>query len=156
MYSDGGYHGNGMFLWPWMCARTCTCTHIHSSTLPRSHSISSCIPIRSYRCPHKYHPSWFWLAHSRGGGSRLVMVLISHNALQPLAPTAPAASSSIFMRFLMNMQMKESGGVQVNNCSSPIRGCCVHLTPRGERQVRKWHLRTLKATQHEYDFNECI
>lgn len=86
MCSDGrGYHGNGVVLWPWMYhTNTRTHTHIHSSSLPRSLSISSCIHIRSYRCPQKYHPSWFWLTHSRGGGSQLVMVLISHNALQPL------------------------------------------------------------------------
>lgn len=95
----------------WSCGPGCAHTQghtyidVHSSPLPRSRHVSSCIPIWSYRCPHKYHPSWFWLAHSRGGRSQLVMVLISHNALQPLAPTAPAASSSIFMSFLMNMQM---------------------------------------------------
>lgn len=80
--------------------KTCSYIHTHSLFL----SVSSCIRPQSYRCPHKYYPSWFWLAHSRGGGSQLVMVLISHNALQPLAPTALVASSSIFMSPLMNMQ----------------------------------------------------
>lgn len=60
------------------------CTRIHIYSLPRSHSISSCIHIQSYRCPQKYHSSWFWLTRSRGGRSQLVMRLISHNALQPL------------------------------------------------------------------------
>lgn len=68
----------------WSCGPGCTHTRIHSSSLPQSLSVSSCIHIRSYRCPQKYNSSWFWLTHSRGGGSQLVMVLISHNALQPL------------------------------------------------------------------------
>lgn len=81
MCSDGrGYHGNGAVLWSWLYAHT----HTYSSSLPRSLSISSCIHIQSYRCPQKYHPSWFWLTRSRGGRSQLVMRLISHNALQPL------------------------------------------------------------------------
>lgn len=127
MCSDGrGYHGNGVVLWPWMYAHTHTNAHTHSSSLPRSLSISSCIHIWSYRCPQKYHPSWFWLTRSRGGGSQLVMVLISHNALQPLGThCAPQPAHQYSWVHLMNMQMEVEGrrcageGLQITNQRPP-------------------------------------
>lgn len=61
------------------------------------------------------------------------MVLISHNALQPLAPTAPTAASINIDEPLADEYAGggESGDVQVRKSSPPIRGGRQRSTPRG-------------------------
>lgn len=70
------------------CGPRCRHTHKHAHPL---FMLSLGLPpsLHAYifgatGAPKVYHPSWFWLTDSRGSGSQLVMVLISHNALQPL------------------------------------------------------------------------
>lgn len=128
--------------------------HICSSSLLKPPSIPPCVPIPSYRCPHKNHASWFWLAHSRGDRSQLAVVLISHNALQPMAPAAPAATTININEPSPDEYASNgnSGGVQVNKSSSPIRGGRWQATPRGGNPGRKWQLRTSKR----WDFNRFV
>jgi len=78
---------------------------------------------------------------------------ISHNALQPLG-THCACSQLINIHEPSDEYANggESGGVQVNNHSSPIRGRRMHSTSRGGRRGRKWHLRASKGTHQVYDF----
>lgn len=83
------------------------------------------------------------------------MVLISHNALQPLAPTAPAAASININKPVSDEYAGggESDGVQVKKSCPPIRGGRRRSTPRGGRHGRKWQLRTSNTAPRKCDGN---
>lgn len=138
--SDGrGYYGNGVVLWPWMYTHTL----IHTQTDIRSFSRRPFMhTYLELQVPPKYHPSWFWLTRSRGGGSQLVMRLISHNALQPLG-THCARSQAINIHEPSDEYVNsKSDSVQVNNQrahQSEMRA----LDVQGWQTGISWHQREL-------------
>lgn len=144
--SDGrGYHGNGVVLWPWMYTHTLIHTQADIRSFSRRPFMHTYLELQ---VPPKYHPSWFWLTRSRGGGSQLVMRLISHNALQPLG-THCARSQAINIHEPSDEYVNsKSDSVQVSNQSSPVGDACTWCPG-----VADWHLMASKGTRHDYECN---